>query len=182
MSKLLPSENLVLKAHPHWITFVRTLWIPILLVLVVVWADFNLLLDNYGLLPIPRFRTFLSLAVVAFGLLWLIVVWIRWQSTTYTLTDQRIKIERGIFSRQEKLIAVDRVQDVSTRKSVIGRILGYGNVQIESAGEVGSEVFFNLPRPDTFRDEVFIQSERRRGGVTPGSAPAAPVPANPSGI
>ena len=182
MSKLLPGENLVLKDHPHWITLIKTLWVPVLLVLVVAWADFTVLLDNYGLLPIPRFRTVLTLAVVGFALLWVIVVWIRWQSVTYTLTDQRIKIERGIFSRQEKLIAVDRVQDVSTRQSLLGRLLGYGHVQIESAGEVGSEVFYNLPEPAKFRDQVFIQSETRRGAAPPAPASTPPVPANPSGV
>jgi uncharacterized membrane protein YdbT with pleckstrin-like domain len=179
MSKLLPGENLVLKAHPHWITIVRSLLLPVALFVLIALADFSVLNpDNFY---VPKLRTFLSLGVVALAILWFIVVWIRWQSTTYTLTDQRIKIERGIFSRQEKLIAVDRVQDVSTRQSILGRVLGYGNVQIESAGEVGSEVFSSLPEPDRFRDQVFIQSEARRGGPAPAAAPS-PVAANPSGV
>jgi uncharacterized membrane protein YdbT with pleckstrin-like domain len=169
MSKLLPGENLVLKAHPHWITIVRSLLLPVALFLLIALADFSVLNpDNFY---VPKLRT----------ILWFIVVWIRWQSTTYTLTDQRIKIERGIFSRQEKLIAVDRVQDVSTRQSILGRVLGYGNVQIESAGEVGSEVFSSLPEPEKFRDQVFIQSEARRGAPAPAAAPS-PVAANPSGV
>src|SRR5438552_17126999 len=144
MPELLPGENLILKTHQHWIVLVKAVVIPVVLLIIVAVVDFTVKSGT----GIPHFRTIITLVAAAIALLWLIVVWIRWQSTTYTLTDQRIKIERGIFSRQEKLIAVDRVQDVSTRKSVIGRILGYGNVQIESAGEVGSEVFFNLPQPD----------------------------------
>lgn len=180
MSKLLPGENLVLKDHPHWITVVKSLLLPALLVVVVAVADFTVFAP--GVAYVPKLRTFLSLGVVALAILWLIVVWIRWQAITYTLTDQRIKIERGILSHQEKLIAVDRVQDVSTRQSLFGRMLGYGNVQIESAGEGGSEVFYSLPDPDKFRDQVFIQSEARRGGGAPAAPSGAPVPANPSGV
>ena len=180
MSKLLPGENLVLKSHPHWITIVGNLVIPAVLVIAVLVADFTLLNpDNFY---VPKLRTFLTLGVVALGILWVAIVWIAWQSITYTLTDQRIKIERGILSRQEKLIAIDRVQDVSTQKSLIGRMLGYGHVQIESAGEVGSEVFRDVPSPDRLRDEIFVQSEKRRGGVGP-TAPTPPaVAANQSGV
>jgi uncharacterized membrane protein YdbT with pleckstrin-like domain len=179
MSNLLPGENLVLKAHPHWITFIRTLIIPIVLVLLVLWADFTILLDNYNSWNLPlHFRTFLTLAVVAVAGLWLIVVWIRWRSTTYTLTDQRIKIETGVFGRQEKVIPIDRVQDCTTRQSVVGRMLGYGRVEVDAAGAQGAEVLDHLPSPGTFRDQVFVQSEKRRGGT-----PAAPpVSANPSGV
>lgn len=181
MSKLLPGENLVVKDHPHWITLVKTLPIPIVLVALVLWADFTFLLDNYGSLPIPHFRTLLTLAAVAVALLWLIVVWVRWQSITYTLTDQRILLESGILSRQEKVIPIDRVQDCSTRQSIIGRILGYGHVEIDAAGAQGAEVLERLPNPGAFRDQVFIQSEKRRGGGMP-VASASPVPANPSGL
>jgi len=182
MSKLLPGENLVLKDHPHWITVVKTVPIPIVLVILVLWADFTVLLDNYGLLPIPNFRTFLALAAIAFALLWFIVVWIRWQSISYTLTDQRIKIESGVFGRQEKIIPIDRVQDCTTNQSLVGRVLGYGRVEVDAAGAQGAEVLDHLPKPGDFRDQVFVQSEKRRGGAVPPVPSATPVPANPSGV
>ena len=181
MSKLLPGETLILKAHPHWITILKVLVVPVVLVVVVLVADFTVLNpDNFY---VPKLRTFLTLGVVALALLWAIVAWIRWQSVTYTLTDQRIKIERGILSRQEKIIAIDRVQDCASKQSLIARVLGYGIVEIESAGEVGAEVFDALPDPGRFRDQVFIQSERRRGGTAPAPAPTpAAMPANPTGV
>jgi uncharacterized membrane protein YdbT with pleckstrin-like domain len=181
MSKLLPGENLVLKDHPHWITLVKSVILPAVLVVVVAVADFTILFpqDNGGGLYVPHLRTILSLGVVALALLWLIVVWIRWQSTTYTLTDQRITIETGVFSRAEKIIPIDRVQDCTTRQSILGRILGYGRVEIDAAGAQGAEVLDHLPNSGQFRDQVFIQSERRRGTQPP---TAATVPANPSGV
>ena len=177
MSNLLPGENLILKDHPHWVVLIKSVLVPVVLVILVVIADFTVLgPDN---LYVPHLRTILSLGVVALALLWLIVVWIRWQSTTYTLTDQRIKIETGVFGRQEKVIPIDRVQDCTTRMSVLGRIFGYGRVEIDAAGAQGAEVLNHLPNPGAFRDQVFMQSEKRRGG---GSAAAPAMPANPSGV
>jgi uncharacterized membrane protein YdbT with pleckstrin-like domain len=183
MSKLLPGENLVLKDHPHWITLVKSVVVPIVLVVLVAIADFTLLSPDNGVY-VPRLRTFLSLGVIALGLLWLIVVWVRWRSITFTLTDQRITIQGGVFSRQEKIIPIDRVQDCTTRQSLLGRVLGYGRVEIDAAGAQGAELLDGLPQPGTFRDQVFVQSERRRSGAAPAAAAGAPapLPANPSGV
>jgi len=179
MSNLLPGENLVLKDHPHWVVLIKSVLVPIVLVVLVVIADFTILLDNYNTWNLPaHFRTFLTLGVLAVAGLWLIAVWIRWQSTTYTLTDQRIKIETGVFGRQEKVIPIDRVQDCTTRMSLLGRMLGYGRVEIDAAGAQGAEILDHLPNPGAFRDQVFMQTEKRRGG--PAVAPA--TPASPSGI
>jgi uncharacterized membrane protein YdbT with pleckstrin-like domain len=178
MSKLLPGENLVLRSNPHWITVVKSLIVPVVLLIVAIVADFTLLGPDYGFY-VPKLRTFLTLGVVALVLVWLIVVWIRWKAIIYTLSDQRITIQSGVFSRQEKIIPIDRVQDCTTRQSLIGRMVGYGRVEVDAAGAQGAEILDHLPKPGDFRDQVFVQSERRRGG---GEAAAAPVPANPSGV
>lgn len=182
MSKLLPGENLVLKDHPHWITVVGALILPAVLVVAVAILDLTLLSPNMQAgIYVPHLRTYLSLGVVALALLWFIVVWIGWRSITYTLTDQRITIETGVFSRQEKIIPIDRVQDCTTRQTVLGRIFSYGRVEVDAAGVRGAEVLDYLPGPGGFRDQVFVLSEKRRGGA-PGTPSAAPVPANPSGL
>src|SRR5487761_553651 len=178
MSNLLPGENLILKHHPHWVLLIKSILIPVVLVIVVLIADFTVLGPNN--VYVPHLRTILSLGVLALALLWLIVVWIRWQSTTYTLTDQRIKIETGVFGRQEKVIPIDRIQDCTTKTSVLGRMLGYARVEVAAAGAQGAEVLEHLPNPGSFRDQVFMQSEKRRG-LGPAAAPSA-MPANPSGV
>jgi len=163
---LLPGENLIMKVHQHWIFIAKSLALPIALLLLVAIADFTVI-RAVG----HHIRTIVSLAVIALAILWLIVVWIRWQAIAYTLTDQRVKIEAGVFSRSEKIIPIDRVQDCTTRVSLVGRMLGYGRVEIDAAGAQGAEILAHLPNPGAFRDQVFVQSERRRGG------PAAQQPA-----
>jgi uncharacterized membrane protein YdbT with pleckstrin-like domain len=159
-SQLLPGENLVLKDHPHWIFVVKSLAAPIILLIVAVIVDFTA--TNTG---VQHLRLIVSLGALAIAGMWLIVVWIRWRSTAYTLTDQRIKIEIGVFSRQSKMIPIDRVQDCTTKQSLLGRMLGYGRVEIDAAGAQGAEVLDHLPNPDVFRDQVFVQTERRRTGA-----------------
>ena len=172
-SELLPGENLVLKAHQHWIVIVKSLVIPVVLLVIAGVVD---LFVKSGT-GIPHFRTIVSLAAIAVAGVWLIVVWIRWQATAYTLTDQRIKIETGVFGRSSKTIPIDRIQDCTTKQTLFGRMLGYGRVEVDAAGAQGAEVLDHLPNPGAFRDQVFMLSERRRGGAS-----GAPAPANPSGV
>src|SRR6202158_779782 len=171
-SELLPGENLVLKAHQHWIVIVKSLVIPVVLLVIAGVVDLTVKSGT----GIPHFRTIVSLAAIAIAGLWLIVVWIRWQSTSYTFTDQRIKIETGVFGRQSKMIPIDRIQDGTTRQSVVGSRLGYGRVAVDAAGAQGAEVLDHLPNPGVFRDQVFVQTERRRSGGAPSVQP------HPSGV
>ena len=170
--KMLPGESLILKLHQHWIVLIKSLIIPILLVIIGIVGDFTFFKD----VGVNHFRIIASLIVAAIAGLWLIVVWIRWQATAYTLTSQRIILETGVFGRSSKIIPIDRVQDCSTKETVLGRMLGYGRVEVDAAGASGAEVLAHLPNPGSFRDHVFMQSEQRRGGS--GGAP----PANPSGV
>jgi len=172
-SDLLPGEKLVLKTHQHWVVLVKSLVIPVVLLVIALVVDLTVKSGT----GIPHFRTIVTLVAIAIAGLWLIVVWIRWQATAYTLTDQRIKIEAGVFGRSSKTIPIDRVQDCTTHQTLIGRMLGYGRVEVDAAGAQGAEVLDHLPHPGTFRDQVFVLSEQRRGG-----APSIAAPANPSGV
>ena len=171
-SELLPGENLILKTHQHWIVLAKSLVIPLVLLMIAVIFDFAVTSGQ-----IADSRPIVTLGAIAIAVLWLIVVWIRWQATAYTLTDQRIKIEAGVFGRSSKVIPIDRIQDCTTKQTLFGRMVGYGRVEVDAAGAQGAEVLDHLPHPAEFRDQVFVQSERRRGG-----APSSAAPANPSGV
>jgi len=73
------------------------------------------------------------------------------------------------------MIPIDRVQDCTTKQSLFGRMLGYGRVEVDAAGAQGAEVLDHLPNPGIFRDQVFVQSEKRRTG-------GPVVPSHPSGV
>lgn len=155
---LLPGETLVAQLHRHWIVLVRAVVLPILLLVVVLAADF--LLREV----IPRdFKLVVGLAAAALAGAWLIVAWVRWTGTSITLTDQRVVLASGIFSRQTKVIPLNRIQDVTTRQNVAGRMLNYGTVEIDAAGASGAEVIDHLPAPNQVRDEVFMQTSKQRG-------------------
>ncbi|TMC96964.1 MAG: hypothetical protein E6J05_12905 [Chloroflexi bacterium] len=63
MSELLPGENLVLKTHQHWIVLVKSLVIPVVLLIIGAVVDLTVKSGT----GIPHFRTIITLVAVAIG-------------------------------------------------------------------------------------------------------------------
>jgi len=61
--------------------------------------------------------------------------------------------ERGIIGKRIMSIWLDKVQDVTCRFGILGRILGFGDIEIESAGTYG-KVFSFSPSPRKLREEI----------------------------
>ena len=166
----MPGETVVLKAHQHWITRVKLISLGLALVILVGLADY--------LLTAVRQEYRLIAILVALGILGLIAIvsWIQWGSRTFTITDRRVILDAGVFSRTSKVIALDRVQDISLSQSLLGRILGYGKVEIDSAGAAGAEILAAIPRPQRFRDEVFVRAEKMRAADAEPGTDETPAP------
>jgi len=158
MPHLLPGEEVVASRHIHWVMPLKAMALPVLLVVLVVLGGDVLLRGNLG----GEVRLVLTLLALALAGAWAIVTWIRWTATSFTITDQRVILDSGVFSRSSRVIPIDRVQDVATRRSLVGRILGYGTVEIDAAGSQGAERLDYVPAPDAFRDQVFTESEQLR--------------------
>jgi uncharacterized membrane protein YdbT with pleckstrin-like domain len=157
--QLLMGESLALPPlHRHWILLVRGI-LPVS----VVAALFLLLVDVVLRTVLPGdLRLVATLAAVAVVGLVAIVVWLRWMEDSLTVTDQRVILEEGVFRRTSRVIPLDRVQDVSTSQTLVGRLLGYGTVEIDAAGSSGGERFAYVAAPEQLRDQVFLLTERRR--------------------
>ena len=158
MPHLLPGENVVAVRHQHWVMPLRSMAPPVLLVILVVLGGDVLLRTNLA----GEVRLLLTLLVLALAGAWAIVTWIRWTSTSFTITDQRVILDSGVFSRSSRVIPINRVQDVATRRSLLGRVFGFGTVEIDAAGSQGAERLDHVPAPDHFRDQVFTESEQLR--------------------
>jgi uncharacterized membrane protein YdbT with pleckstrin-like domain len=160
--QLIAGEQEVLPPlHRHWILLAKELALPVLAGLALIVAA-----DIVAMAFVPgEIRLVLTLAVLAVLGIWAIVVYLQWAAASLTVTDQRVILEEGIFARSSKVIPLDRVQDVSTRQSLIGRFLDYGTVEIDAAGAGGAEIFPYVRSPEMLRDQVFVLSETLRRGL-----------------
>ena len=122
-------------------------------------------------------------AVVYFG-----VRYSKWTSTNFVVTNERVIVRSGFFAKKGVEIPLDRINTVFFNQSIFERIIGAGDLGIESAGESGRENFTDVRRPNLVQQEIYRQKEsfdhaqRAALGQTIASsmAQAAPPPAAPS--
>ena len=153
-------ERSVLFLHPHW----KTVLMPfLLLVLVVVVAAVLVVV-----IPHNRLQTDERIAVGVIALLvaviWTGIPFLRWRTTTYELTNRRLRLRRGIVSRTGRDFPLIRISDVSFSHGPIDRLLRCGKLIVESAGEHGQLVLNEIPEVEKVQATLFqlVEDEQER--------------------
>jgi len=161
---LAPDETIKFETKPHW----RALFVPIIVLLAtvfgMVWLYFWIDQEMFG-------GTFLRWVVLAVGILilalWAIVPFLRWLTTEYVFTDRRIIVRSGIITRQGKDMPLSKVNNVSFFVPAMGRILNYGELVIQSAGENDGLTVQDVPDVEDIQRQVYeyieADEKRRRG-------------------
>jgi len=80
----------------------------------------------------------------------------------YTLTDSKIEIDTGLIARTTRNIPLTKIQDVTVSASIPQRILGFGDLLIDNASEVGgTTVLHNISKPRHYADLLLRELRRR---------------------
>ncbi len=97
------------------------------------------------------------------------------RANDYVLTNHRLIQEIGILSRRSMDSRLDKINNVEHRQTLWGRLLSYGDVEIDTASETGAAVFHNVSHPLEFKNAILAAAEQyRAGGRMPLAAPAGP--------
>src|SRR5919198_1014035 len=113
----------------------------------------------------------LGFVIVIFGL----PTYLRWVTTHFVLTTDRLIFRSGVLAKLSREIPLERLNDVTFTQSLWERLIGAGDLLIESAGERGQSVFQNMPHPEAVQLEIYRQMEANGqrmvgGGHRPPSA------------
>jgi uncharacterized membrane protein YdbT with pleckstrin-like domain len=82
-----------------------------------------------------------------------------WAFETYTLTEQGLTVTSGVLRRVHRHIPLSKIQEVSVIQSGWGRVLGIGDLVIDTAAEAGRIVLRDVRRPKIYADLILRQIE-----------------------
>jgi len=183
---LAPGEKVVLDLRPHWVSLVASALLGALAVVVYVvilmWIKSSW--PSWTRWTIFILATLVLVFTIGRKL-------IDWMTTHFVLTTERVIHRQGWLARQSMEVPLDRISDVKFGQSIFERLVGAGNLTIESAAEFGEQRFNYIRRPEEVQRQIYQQSRDLRarapsatggfgGGGAPGSAPgSAPVPGGP---
>lgn len=167
-------EDVVLDLHPHWEFFVKSG--ATLLAAVVI-----------GILVLTRDLPGWVEAVVGVGviatLLWFGSTYAKWATTNFVVTTDRLIYRHGVLAKHGIEIPLERVNTVFFSQTILERVVGSGDLVIESAGEMGRQNFSNVRKPSAVQNEIYRQMEQnenrkfdRIGARTAEPAPTASIP------
>jgi membrane protein YdbS with pleckstrin-like domain len=79
----------------------------------------------------------------------------------YTLTNHKLEIDEGFIARTTRNLPLRNIQDVTVSSTILQRLLGYGNVVIDNASELGgSTVLHNIHNPRQYADLLLRELRR----------------------
>lgn len=146
---LTDGESVVYDMRPHW----RVLFFPAVAFILLVFG--TVLLLSW----IPSGWGWANWLVIALAvvllLIWVVHPVIKWATSQYVLTNRRVIVRSGIIARQGRDMPLARVNDCHFSYGVIDRILGCGDLVVESAGETGRLLIAAVPDVELIQREIF---------------------------
>jgi len=156
------NEELILDIHPHWWYFAQSGGAAI--ATVVLWFVGASRVDGGFWGWVPK-----TLGVVVFlSLVWLGWEYLQWRFTNFAITNARVIYQQGLISKKGVEIPLERVNNVNFNQTIVERILGAGDLLIESGGQDGQQRFTDIQRPQEVKKILLNHVQRRidlRAGV-----------------
>ena len=145
---LLPHERQVITVHQHPAVLIRPIFEVLVGLAIAGWLSSSIAHGN-------------GIALLVIWILWILLLLrlgvkaYEWSETYFVVTSQRMLLQTGLVTRKVNMMPLSKVTDMSFQRSSLGRILGYGEFILESAGqEQALRVVDHLPYPEQLYLEV----------------------------
>ncbi|MCX6258453.1 MAG: PH domain-containing protein [Bacteroidia bacterium] len=146
-TQLKKDEKVILETKPHWFTLVGPFMLVLISSVICIVIGIYSGIKIYGILA--------ALAFIAY----FIYKIIQRNNNLWAVTNLRVIDEFGVFSNNTKESPLDKINNVSYRQSFWGKIFGYGNVQIQTAAEIGSTTYSSVENPKKLKDTITHMQE-----------------------
>ncbi|MHA6617373.1 PH domain-containing protein [Pseudonocardia sp. DLS-67] len=137
---LVEDEQVVVHRHPHW----KMLLVPVVVLLLVVGVASFLA----ALVSAQTWAAWAWLGLTAAGLAlvgrFTVYPVVRWRTTHFVVTDRRVLVREGVFTRRGMDIPLKRISSVRFRQGLLERMLGAGTLVVESDSDESLE-FDDIP-------------------------------------
>jgi len=169
-TNLRPGERKILETRTHWVTVIE----PFLLLFfaaVICVILFFIVRTSSGFMTVVRWIGCIFLAITFFYFVYR--EWFR-RRDIWAVTNLRVIDEKGIFNLFSKESPLEKINNLSYYQSLLGRILRFGDLEIQTAAEDGATIYKKVTNPRLLKDTIArCRDEYSREALRMGK-PAAP--------
>lgn len=143
-------EEIILDLRPHWWRIAPA---SAILAVAVILGILALIVGNQILNIVAGIGVLGALG-------YFVSKYISWISDNFVVTSERVISRSGVFAKSGIEIPLDRINTVFFNQTVFERVLGAGDLGVESAGEAGRQTFYAIRKPNLVQQEVYRAMER----------------------
>jgi len=143
-------ETVALDLHPHWWHFAEP---GLALVASIVFGIVMLSVDA------AQWLKYVALALIVGSAVWLGIRYIQYATTNFVITSDRVIFRTGFVAKRGIEIPLERVNSVHFNQGIFERLIGAGDLLIESGGEIGQQRFTDIKDPDKVQNLIHSQME-----------------------
>jgi len=155
-------EKIVFATRQHWFTPARAIILEIVIILIIFAATIA------AAISFP----YLAVVVTAIGFVILLIPVatmtmdiLNWSNRQFIITNRRVIQISGIFNKNVGDSNLEKVNDVKMSQSALGRIFGYGDIEILTASELGVNLFKRIDEPIRFKTAMLNAKEQYDRGL-----------------
>jgi uncharacterized membrane protein YdbT with pleckstrin-like domain len=142
-----------LKTDEKKLIIIRQHWLKLVL------PFFAWLLLGTLLLILNWFSASVNLIIILVTALYPLLEYVNWRHNLWCVTNMRVVDESGFFTRYSKESPLDKINNVEYDQSIWGRIFGFGNVDIQTAAELGETTYNLIHHPKLLKDTITLAQE-----------------------
>ena len=150
-----PDESVALDLHPHWWFFAES----VTSFVVSVVLSFFLLGQSEPKSDLIKFASYPVWVIAALATVWLVIRYLKWRTTYFVITSDRLIYRHGVIAKAGIEIPLERVNNVNFKQGIFERIIGAGDLLIESGGEDGQQRFSDIAKPEKVQNLIHMQME-----------------------
>jgi uncharacterized membrane protein YdbT with pleckstrin-like domain len=154
------NEQILWRARQHWIVLSANFVIN-LFIFIAIWALYALMGRIGGILLNVRTVALISL-LVPIG--WFGWEFLQWWAEEYLITTSRVVQTEGLINKHTKDSALEKINDITLNQSVLGRLLGYGDLAIITGSDAGMNMLKRLAKPVEFKKTLLEQKNKLSDG------------------
>lgn len=151
-SLLATNEAIIIRTRQHWIVLAKAF-----------------LLNAMGLIALLILAIVVTVAVTPIGVVItlftifpigaFVLKYLAWWNEEYVVTNRRVIQSAGIINKHVIDSSLEKVNDVVLYQSFVGRMLGYGDIEILTASEIGVNRLHKITEPVKFKTEMLNQKQ-----------------------